>query len=277
MSGTIPLPTVSNPGNTENPNRVETVFEPDTANNNGTKNIINNVVGEDDLPNFDFRGDSHVINVPQLDVGDFTSWKDRFLVYLDGLEPFLLGILENGPFVPKSIASTPKNFLPKPQKQWTADDRKLANQDKRLKSIIILCIPNDTMKVDSDSYVEEGTGSNSEFLADLNAEFHDRALLANQKRMNNIYPFEDEGVTRVKAFIAIAEDELTVGKTDARLYKCRHPLCGKSEEKLDQKLSNDEDDVISNLVGLHMYMLLWWMEMERSLRLALVDDVFRKL
>ncbi|GKG45593.1 hypothetical protein Tco_0498039, partial [Tanacetum coccineum] len=35
---------------------------------------------------------------------------------------------------------------------------------------------------DSDSDVEENTKSSSEFLADLNAEFHDRALLANQKR-----------------------------------------------------------------------------------------------
>ncbi|GJX73976.1 retrovirus-related pol polyprotein from transposon TNT 1-94 [Tanacetum coccineum] len=37
-------------------------------------------------------------------------------------------------------------------------------------------------KIDNDSNVEEDTRSSSEFLADLNAEFHDRALLANQKR-----------------------------------------------------------------------------------------------
>ncbi|GJT72013.1 retrovirus-related pol polyprotein from transposon TNT 1-94 [Tanacetum coccineum] len=35
---------------------------------------------------------------------------------------------------------------------------------------------------DSDSDVEEDTRSSSKFLADLNVEFHDRALLANQKR-----------------------------------------------------------------------------------------------
>ncbi|GJY54601.1 hypothetical protein Tco_0446265 [Tanacetum coccineum] len=35
---------------------------------------------------------------------------------------------------------------------------------------------------DSDSDVEEDTRSSSEFLTDLNAEFHDRALLANQMR-----------------------------------------------------------------------------------------------
>ncbi|GKD04428.1 hypothetical protein Tco_1179402 [Tanacetum coccineum] len=63
---------------------------------------------------------------------------------LDGLEPYLLEVLENGPFVP--ILSTSTNPLTKPQIQWSPEDRKLANQDKRLKSIIISCLPNDVMK-----------------------------------------------------------------------------------------------------------------------------------
>ncbi|GJZ36232.1 hypothetical protein Tco_0582049 [Tanacetum coccineum] len=134
---------------------------------------------------------------------------------------------------------------------------------------------------DNDLDVEEDTRSNSEFLADLNVEFHDRALLANQKRNYNkpkfhtnssssqqhnqitdnsqkdykgkykalkaklvlvtkkidvvsknksekglvaksynwdkeSLSFEDEGVTRVKAFMAIANDEPVMGKVDAR-------------------------------------------------------------
>ncbi|GJZ44141.1 retrovirus-related pol polyprotein from transposon TNT 1-94 [Tanacetum coccineum] len=89
---------------------------------------------------------SHVTNVPAFDVEDFSSWKDRFLVYLDGLEPYLLEILENGPFVLKSSLFTSTNILQKPQKQWSHKDRCLANQDKRLKSIIISCLPNDVMK-----------------------------------------------------------------------------------------------------------------------------------
>ncbi|GJS41120.1 hypothetical protein Tco_0566163 [Tanacetum coccineum] len=57
---------------------VENVFEHVNANNNGTNNVINNVVGEEDLLQLlDSRGGSHVTNVPQLDVEDFTSWKDR--------------------------------------------------------------------------------------------------------------------------------------------------------------------------------------------------------
>ncbi|GJS07215.1 hypothetical protein Tco_0364011 [Tanacetum coccineum] len=90
---------------------------------------------------------------------------------------------------------------------------------------------------DSDSNVEEDTRSNSEFLADLNAEFHDKALLANQKRFykgleeldqpRNLWisltkpvllgddksvSSKDEGITRVTAFMAILEDELFIGK-----------------------------------------------------------------
>ncbi|GJX52553.1 retrovirus-related pol polyprotein from transposon TNT 1-94 [Tanacetum coccineum] len=161
-------------------------------------------------------------------------------------------IRKRGPYVTKSPASTSEYILIKPQKQWSHDDSKLANQDKRLKTIIISCLPNDVMKYDikyataksmwndlilshegpydtmdtkiaslrlkfntfkalegeksetkrvtiqsstpkalifssytqdSDSDVKEDTKSINEFLADLNAEFHDRALLANQKRL----------------------------------------------------------------------------------------------
>ncbi|GJZ51628.1 hypothetical protein Tco_0606143, partial [Tanacetum coccineum] len=278
ISTTIPLPhgasfrnignpnrPITSPGNVGNLNRVKDVFQTDNTNNTG-----------------------------------------YVLVYLDGLEPYLLEILENRPFVPKSLLSNSTNILIKPQKLWSPEDRRLANQDKRLESIIISCLPNDVMKTvikctttrsmwndliiahegssdtrdtkivalrlkfnafkalegekvqgtftrlkillndledkcvsipqaeDSDSDVEEDTRSNSEFLADLNAEFHDRALLANQKRstkdqeelvqlknpwtslMKQYLSSKDEGVTTVKAFMAIAEDEQAVGKADAR-------------------------------------------------------------
>ncbi|GKA56113.1 hypothetical protein Tco_0755185 [Tanacetum coccineum] len=92
---------------------------------------------------------------------------------------------------------------------------------------------------ESDSDVEEDTRSSKEFLADLNLEFHDRALLAKQKRFykrsgrvgatrkpmeksdetcfacESLYS-KDEGTTTLKAFMAIAEDEPVVGKTNAR-------------------------------------------------------------
>ncbi|GJT44834.1 hypothetical protein Tco_0953549 [Tanacetum coccineum] len=42
--------------------------------------------------------------------------------------------------------STSENPLPKRQNQWSNVKSRLANQDKRLKSIIISCLPNDVMK-----------------------------------------------------------------------------------------------------------------------------------
>ncbi|GJU89587.1 hypothetical protein Tco_1302010 [Tanacetum coccineum] len=137
----------SSRNNLGNNNKVENIFETKNANNNGANNATTNVVGEENLPQLlNSMGGSYVTNVPQLDVEDFNSWKDKFLIYLDGLEHFLLEILENGPFIPKSTTSTPENFLPKPQNEWIAVDRRLANQDKRLKSIIISCLPNGTKK-----------------------------------------------------------------------------------------------------------------------------------
>nr|GEX24917.1 hypothetical protein [Tanacetum cinerariifolium] len=138
---------------------------------------------------------------------------------------FLIQEEEDEPSVPMSSLSTFENHLPKRQNQWSNAESRLANQDKRLKSIIISCLPNDVMKSvikckttkeiwndlilahegpsdirdtkiaalrlkfnafksleDSDSDVEEDQRTNNEFMANLNAEYHERALLANQER-----------------------------------------------------------------------------------------------
>ncbi|GJW96446.1 hypothetical protein Tco_0178254 [Tanacetum coccineum] len=335
MFGTIPPippPLGTNTRNPSSPNRVDTIPTNNT-NNTITNNVAQNVVDENLPQLLDSRGGSHVTNVPEFDKEDFTSWKVRFSVYLDGLEPYLVEILKDGPFVPMSSLSTSTNPLPKPQKQWSHVDKRLANQDKRLKSIIISCLSNDVMKfvikcktdnamwndlilahegpsdtrdtkiaalrfkfnafkalegekvngtftrlicwlnglenneftippvevnatfvnslprkwlsknqtqrannsikndslatlfgkynyeeglidqIYDDSDVEEDLRSNSKFNSDLHAEYHEKVLLANQKR---IMSSDDEEVTKVKVFMAIAEDELSVGKVDAR-------------------------------------------------------------
>ncbi|GJU40398.1 hypothetical protein Tco_1193355, partial [Tanacetum coccineum] len=226
---------------------------------------------------------SHVTNVPAFDKEDFTSWKVRFLVFLDGLEPYLLKTLEDGPFVPLSSLSTSENPLPKCQNQWSHAESRLANQDKRLKTHEG---PSDTRytKIDAlrlkfnafkaldgekvngtftrlksllndlenngvtippaevnatfvNMTLEEDLRSSDEFIVDLNAEYHERALLANQKRFYKrsgrvglarkpinksketcftCGKLEDEGITKIRAFMAIAKDEPFVGKADAR-------------------------------------------------------------
>ncbi|GKA51615.1 hypothetical protein Tco_0744811 [Tanacetum coccineum] len=118
MSGTVlpippPLGTTTRSLSTSSPNRVDTIH---TNNTNTTtiNNVGKNVVDENLPQLLDFRGGSHVTNVPEFDKEDFTSWKVRFLVYLDSLQPYLLEILEDGPFVPMSTLSTSINPLPKP-------------------------------------------------------------------------------------------------------------------------------------------------------------------
>ncbi|GKA51324.1 hypothetical protein Tco_0744520, partial [Tanacetum coccineum] len=217
------------------------------------------------------------------------------------------------------------------------EDRRLANQDKRLKNIIISCLPNDIMKSvikctttkamwtdlvlahegpsktkdtkivalrlkfnsfkalegkkvngtftrlkcllndlenngvsipqveassskalisnsqfqDNDSNVEEDTRSSSEFLADLNAEFHDRDIDKTKETCfacGKLVSSEDEGVTKVKAFMAIAEEELSIRKNDARSEDHRKKLLNKFNS-LNQEVSSLPGNVAHALGG----------------------------
>ncbi|GKB52022.1 hypothetical protein Tco_0902775 [Tanacetum coccineum] len=71
----------------------------------------------------------------------------------------------------------------------------------------------------SDDEVDER--SSEEYLRDLDIEYHERALLANSKFVETIdWDVEEvsdkEEVTQVKVLMALADDELTVGKSHAR-------------------------------------------------------------
>ncbi|GKB74293.1 hypothetical protein Tco_0935705 [Tanacetum coccineum] len=104
MSGIIPPippPFGASSGNSSSPNvnRVDTMpTTTDPINTTTTTNVAQSVINENLPQLLDLRGGSHVTNVPAFDKEDFTSWKVRFLVFLDGLEPYLLKTLEDGPF-----------------------------------------------------------------------------------------------------------------------------------------------------------------------------------
>ncbi|GJY47040.1 retrovirus-related pol polyprotein from transposon TNT 1-94 [Tanacetum coccineum] len=213
----IPPPFGASFGNSGslNVNRVDTMpVTTDPINTTNTTNVSQSVVDENLPQLIDLRGGCHVTNVPIFDKEDFTSWKVRFLVFLDGLEPYLLKTLEDGPFVPMSSLSTSENPLPKPKEMWNdlilahegpsdTRDTKIAalrlkvNAFKSLESekvngtfTRLKCLLNDLenngvtipQAKDSDSDVEEDQRTNNEFMGDLNAEYHERALLPNQKR-----------------------------------------------------------------------------------------------
>ncbi|GJS49706.1 hypothetical protein Tco_0599827 [Tanacetum coccineum] len=273
---------------------------------------------------------------------DFTSWKVRFLVFLDGLEPYLLKTIKDGPFVPMSSLSTFDYPLPKRQNQCaklqkrygydlilahegpsnTRDTKIAASrlkfndfkslEGKKVNGTLtrLKCLLNDlenngviipqaevnatfynyeeglidqiyesetqrfTIQAssskalisnnqfqDSDSNIQEALRRSNEFMANLNAEYHERALMENQKGFYKRGKYkglkaemtvltkkidalskgkskkgkgekgliaesfewdeesissEDEGTTKIKAFMEIVEDKPSVGKADAR-------------------------------------------------------------
>ncbi|GKA54743.1 hypothetical protein Tco_0753692 [Tanacetum coccineum] len=167
----IPPPSGTNPSNAGSLNKVDTIPN-DNTNNTSTNNVTLNVVVAEDLPQLlDTRGGSHVINVPGFDVKHFSSWKDRFLVYLDAHEG------------PSDTRDTKIAALRLKFNAFKAlEGEKVQGTFTRLK-ILLNDLENKDVSIphaeDSNSDVEEDTRSSSEFLANLNAEFQDRALLAN--------------------------------------------------------------------------------------------------
>ncbi|GJT91706.1 retrovirus-related pol polyprotein from transposon TNT 1-94 [Tanacetum coccineum] len=74
---------------------------------------------------------------PVLEVENFTNWKKRFMCHIISIEPQFENIIKNGPFVPMTGGQR------KPENQWTGDERKAANLDQRLKSLIMSVLPGD--------------------------------------------------------------------------------------------------------------------------------------
>ncbi|GJW69719.1 retrovirus-related pol polyprotein from transposon TNT 1-94 [Tanacetum coccineum] len=136
---------------------------------------ISSVVDENLPQLLDSRGGSHIVNVPAFDKEDFTinGTFTRLKCLLNDLE-------NNGVCIPQvEVNATFVNSLPR---KWLS-----MNQTQRANNSIKmiawpLCMASTIMRKDSDSDVEEDQRTSNEFMADLNAEYHERALLANQKR-----------------------------------------------------------------------------------------------
>ncbi|GJS15191.1 retrovirus-related pol polyprotein from transposon TNT 1-94 [Tanacetum coccineum] len=76
---------------------------------------------------------------PVLEVKIFTNWKKRFICHIIGIESQFESIISNGPYI--LMASGQRN----PETQWTPIERKAANLDQRLKSLIMSVLPDDQM------------------------------------------------------------------------------------------------------------------------------------
>ncbi|GJU12052.1 hypothetical protein Tco_1134448 [Tanacetum coccineum] len=186
MSGSvppIPPPLGSNAGKTGSPNRVDTMpTTNDTINTTTTTNVAQNVVDENLPQLLDSRG--AVIKCKTAKA----MWNDLILAH-------------------ERPSNTRDTKIAALRLKFNAlkalEGEKVNGTFTRLK-----CLLNDlenngviiSQAEDSDLDVEKDLRSSSEFIADLNAEYHERDLLENQE----------------KAFMSIAEEEPSVGKADAR-------------------------------------------------------------
>ncbi|GJW88386.1 hypothetical protein Tco_0163726 [Tanacetum coccineum] len=203
--------------------------------------------------------------------------------FSDGLKVIFLNI-ENGPLGLSHSSSTSTNILIKPQKQWSPEDKRLAN--KRLKIIIISCLPNDVMKSviktgnsmllklgrlkmcmeplqgnttmrkvwliksDSDLDVEEDTRSSSEFLADLNVEFHYRALQANLKRFYKSFGRIRGKCKALKAKLAILTKKIdAMSKNKSEKGRGKRKETSSSKEVLFTKSENSSSKIAPEITS----------------------------
>jgi gag-polypeptide of LTR copia-type/Zinc knuckle len=99
------------------------------------------------------RDHGYITVAPRFELDDFSSWKDRMLLHLVGIEPYLIDVLTKGPYVPQAPFTGPAlanegevQMVDKPEAQWTDDERKLVNLDNKLRGIIISTLPTNIMK-----------------------------------------------------------------------------------------------------------------------------------
>ncbi|GJR33343.1 hypothetical protein Tco_1109575 [Tanacetum coccineum] len=155
-----------------------------------------------------------------LEVENFINWKKRFMCHIIGIEPQFENIISNAPFIPMAAGQK------KPEAQWTADERKAANLDQRLKSLIMSVLPDDQMNSDFQDSPddEEDTRSSHEYLNDLGASTPNSSSGKNKGLIAETYHWDDEEVssdenevTEVKALMALTDEErVSVGKEKAR-------------------------------------------------------------
>ncbi|GJU42228.1 hypothetical protein Tco_1195185 [Tanacetum coccineum] len=100
------------------------------------------MTAKSDVPQLvDKKGGSYSAIAPRLELGKFNKWKKRMLCYLNGIEPYYTQCIKDGLFQLKTAEGANK-----PKAQWSNDERRVFNQDKRLKSTIISCLPDDIIE-----------------------------------------------------------------------------------------------------------------------------------
>ncbi|GJW06291.1 retrovirus-related pol polyprotein from transposon TNT 1-94 [Tanacetum coccineum] len=192
MSGIMPpiLPppfgTSSSNLNSPNVNRVDTMPNTETLNASPTINLSQSVDDDLLLPQLlDSRGGSHIINVPTFDKEDLTRPSDTGDTKIAALR------LKFNAFKALEGEKRANNSIK--NDNLAALYGKYHYEEGLIVDIYafetqIFNIQTSSSKAlisnnqDSDSDIEEDNRTNNEFTVDMNDEYHERALLANQKR-----------------------------------------------------------------------------------------------
>nr|GEU51953.1 hypothetical protein [Tanacetum cinerariifolium] len=216
----------------------------------------------------DKKRGSYAAIAPKLEPHKFNKWKKQILCYLAGMEPHYLKCIKDGPFQLKKADDDAKLGS-----QWTQDVRRVVVQDQRFKSIIMSCLPDDIMEsviscvtakeTWTDLGMRNANHTQTLDLADIYGRFVCEDNLIQESPLSSQNPktfqpknkglvvdtfnwdekevSDKEEVTQVKALMALADDELTVGKSHARngewvnitIRKCRDELLILKQAKLD--------------------------------------------
>ncbi|GJT53816.1 hypothetical protein Tco_0988870 [Tanacetum coccineum] len=143
----------------------------------------------------------------------------------------------------------------KPESQWTNDERMVANQDQHLKSIIISCLLDDIMEsvisyetakatwTDLVYSFEGPSDTKEDMIMDLKLEYQTFKAKPSERLVAKTFDWDeeevsdDEEMTQVKVLMALADDELDVGKNHAR----NSESIDITMKKVNILLSMDED------------------------------------
>ncbi|GJW36537.1 hypothetical protein Tco_0059457 [Tanacetum coccineum] len=151
----------------------------------------------------DKKGGSYSVVAPRLEPKKINKWKKCLLCYLTRMEPYYIQCIHDVPFKSKTTEGADK-----PESQWTPNEKRVVNQDQRLKSIIISCLPDDIMELVISYKTAKSTWT------DLVHNFE--GLVAKTFDWDEEEVFDDEEMTQVKVLMTLADDELSVGKNHAR-------------------------------------------------------------
>ncbi|KAI3707468.1 hypothetical protein L6452_26018 [Arctium lappa] len=90
---------------------------------------------------------------PRFSRDNFSLWKNRMMLFLEGADPTIPEYIENGPYEPVRIIAAvpatatteavPERYVVKEIRQWSDEDKKKVGIDARAKTIISMALPDE--------------------------------------------------------------------------------------------------------------------------------------